>query len=351
MEDNHRNLISILLTILIICLTVYILHRFLPPLIWAAVIAMASFPLYELWERVCGGRRTIAALSLTLVITLIIAVPLSWLVSVLVDEIQYFVHYLIKVNATGEPVPSWLKDLPFIGNYLSTQWQATLSKPDGIGKLLSGFHLSLTPGTQVIKAVGVSMAHRTMGLGFTLLCLFFFYRDGCRLSRQVHHLGELCLGKRWGLYAHGLPAAIRATVNGTVFVGLGVGVLMGIAYALAGVTAAALLGFLTGILAMVPFAAPVVFIIVGLVLVGKGSVVAAVLIVAWGIVVMFVADHFVKPVLIGNATRLPFLAVLFGILGGIENLGLLGLFVGPIIMVFFMTLWREPQPRQKFSEV
>jgi predicted PurR-regulated permease PerM len=58
---------------------------------------------------------------------------------------------------------------------------------------------------------------------------------------------------------------------------------------------------------------------------------------------MFVADHFIKPVLIGGAIELPFLAVLFGILGGVETLGLLGLFLGPMVMVLFVTLWQEPQ--------
>ena len=55
------------------------------------------------------------------------------------------------------------------------------------------------------------------------------------------------------------------------------------------------------------------------------------------------ADHFVKPVLIGGAIELPFLAVLFGILGGVETMGVLGLFIGPIVMVLFVTLWQETQ--------
>ena len=58
---------------------------------------------------------------------------------------------------------------------------------------------------------------------------------------------------------------------------------------------------------------------------------------------MFVADHFIKPALIGGTIQLPFLAVLFGILGGVETLGLLGLFIGPIVMVLFVTLWNEAQ--------
>ena len=62
----------------------------------------------------------------------------------------------------------------------------------------------------------------------------------------------------------------------------------------------------------------------------------------WGTVVLFVADHFIRPRLIGEATRMPFLLVLFGIFGGVEAFGLVGLFAGPAVMALFITLWREP---------
>jgi predicted PurR-regulated permease PerM len=58
-------------------------------------------------------------------------------------------------------------------------------------------------------------------------------------------------------------------------------------------------------------------------------------------VVLFIADHFVRPTMIGSATKLPFLAVLLGILGGVETLGLVGLFIGPVVMTLFVTLWHE----------
>ena len=118
---------------------------------------------------------------------------------------------------------------------------------------------------------------------------------------------------------------------------------MGVCYGLVGFPGPTLTGFITAVAAMIPFVVPIVFTIVALILVSQGSIIAAVVVVAWGTFVMFVADHFVKPVLIGGAIRLPFLAVLFGILGGVETLGLLGLFVGPIIMVLFITLWQESQ--------
>lgn len=139
--------------------------------------------------------------------------------------------------------------------------------------------------------------------------------------------------------------ALRATVNGTIMVGLGVGALMGICYGLVAFPAPTLTGFFTAIASMIPFMVPLIFISVALVLFAKGSMIAAIIVLVWGTIVMFVADHFVKPVLIGGAIQLPFLAVLFGILGGVENLGLLGLFVGPIAMVLFMTLWKESQTK------
>ncbi|EHL31053.1 hypothetical protein LDG_6961 [Legionella drancourtii LLAP12] len=187
------------------------------------------------------------------------------------------------------------------------------------------------------------MAHRSVQVGFTLLSLFFFYRDGDKLLAQVYQVGEYCLGQRWFRYADRLPKALSATVNGTIVVGLGVGFLMGVCYGLVGFPAPTLTGFITALAAMIPFVVPIVFVTVAMILFSVGSTAGAIIVLIWGTLVMFVADHFVKPVLIGGAIELPFLAVLFGILGGVETLGLLGLFLGPVVMVLFVTLWQEPQ--------
>jgi predicted PurR-regulated permease PerM len=77
------------------------------------------------------------------------------------------------------------------------------------------------------------------------------------------------------------------------------------------------------------------------VLVAGGHTVPAIVVTAAGMTVLFIADHFVRPTMIGSATKLPFLAVLFGILGGVETMGLVGLFIGPVVMTLFVTLWHE----------
>jgi predicted PurR-regulated permease PerM len=138
-----------------------------------------------------------------------------------------------------------------------------------------------------------------------------------------------------------MMASVHGTVNGLVLVGLAEGFLLGIVYVFAGVPHPTLFGLFTAIAAMVPFGAPVVFGIAALILLTQASVVAAVSVAAFGFAVSFVADHFFRPTLIGKTTRLPFLWVLLGILGGVETWGLVGLFIGPAIMAALMLLWRE----------
>lgn len=343
MNKNHKELISMGLTIAIVLGSLYIIHHFIPSLAWAAIIVVATYPLYRRWKRLFGAKKDLAALCFTAVLALILIIPLSWLIGVLVSELQLLINYLQIVNRDGGPPPLFLERVPVIGHEMSTYWDANIGKPGIIKYYLSNLHLTLTPTSYYIKQIGSNLAHRGFQLGFTVLCLFFFYRDGDQLLRQINKIGELCLGDRWFRYANGLPAALRGTVNGTVVVGLGVGILMGICYASVGFPGPTLLGFLTALAAMIPFVAPVVFGVVALILFCAGSVVPAIIVAAWGTIVLFIADHFIKPALIGGAIQLPFLAVLFGILGGVETMGLLGLFVGPVVMVLFITLWQESQ--------
>lgn len=345
MNENHKELISMGLTIGIVILSLYIIHKFIPSMIWAGIIVIATYPLYNQWQKLFGDKPNTAALLFTALMGLLFLIPLTWLVGILIKESQLFVNFLQEVNQDGGAAPEFFKNLPLVGNDLVKYWDDNIGQPGSIKGLLSNLHVTLTPASYYIKQIGFNLAHRSFQVGFTLLTLFFFYRDGTKLIAQIHQVGEYCLGQRWFRYSDRLPRALRATVNGTIVVGIGVGVLMGICYALVGFPAPTLTGFITALAAMIPFVVPVVFIIVALILFSVGSVIGAIVVLVWGTLVMFVADHFIKPVLIGGAIELPFLAVLFGILGGVETLGLLGLFLGPMVMVLFVTLWQEPQSK------
>lgn len=343
MNANHKELISIGLTIGIILFTLFIIHKFIPSMVWAAIIVIATYPLYIKWQRFFGPRKNWSAFLFTALLGLLFLLPLSWLVGILIKETQLFINFLQQLNKEGGSAPDFLKNFPFFNDELVLYWNENIGKPGYIGNFLTNLHLTLTPTSYYIKAIGFNLAHRSFQVGFTILTLFFFFRDGEKLIQQVNHIGEYCLGKRWFRYADRLPRALRGTVNGTIVVGMGVGVLVGLSYGLVGFPGPALTGFITALAAMIPFVAPVVFIIVATILFASGSTIGAIIILVWGSIVLFIADHFIKPVLIGGAIELPFLAVLFGILGGVETLGILGLFLGPMVMVLFVTLWQEPQ--------
>jgi predicted PurR-regulated permease PerM len=139
----------------------------------------------------------------------------------------------------------------------------------------------------------------------------------------------------------GVVAAIRATVDGIVLVAIAEGAIMAGVYALASAPHPILLGTITGIFAMIPFAAPIAFGAVALILGLSGAIGGAIAVLVAGSIVLFVSDHFVRPVIIGEGASLPFLWVLLGILGGVEQFGLVGLFLGPALMAALVSVWRS----------
>ena len=130
-------------------------------------------------------------------------------------------------------------------------------------------------------------------------------------------------------------------MNGLVLVGIVEGILLGLAYAFAGLDSPALWGAMTGLLAIIPFGMPALYGAASLILFAQGSETAAIAILVWGTVVMLVSDHVVRPMLIGDSAELPLILIILGMLGGIETFGLLGIFIGPVIMATVVSLWRE----------
>jgi predicted PurR-regulated permease PerM len=349
MDDARHDLMNRAFALLVVVLSAYVVHRFLLPLLWAGVLCLTTWPALEAVVQRMHGRRAAPALLLTVFMAALLLVPASYGVLEASREAPALARFVAEGNSRGVAPPAWLDRLPYIGGYAQQWWSTTLGQPHGLAHLFASQPFGRFGSTnEVLRSLGVQATHRLVDIGFTFLCLFFMYKDGAALRRQIRINGMRFLGaSSWDRYMNGVPAAIRATVNGLVFVGLAEGVFIGIAYFFTGMPSPVLWAIATGVLAIIPFGAPLVYGAAALFLLVDGHVTAAAAIAAWGSVVLFVADHFVRPTIIGNATRLPFLAVLFGILGGVESFGLIGLFIGPAVMTLFITLWRggrEPPP-------
>jgi predicted PurR-regulated permease PerM len=322
-------------------LGLWILHRFLPALAWATILAIALWPLYWRAEQAFPprGHRILLALIATLVVGLVLIVPLVYAAVEVAHESGSLVRYIGELRHNGLPAPAWLAQIPGVGLPLADWWRANLSDPQTMQALIGRLYTHIPAASA--RAIGVEVAHRLVIFGFTLLTLFFLFRDGDALSDQLLRLSQQMLGPSGERVARHMIAAVHGTVTGLVLVGLAEGVLLGVAYALAGLPHAVPVAALTGVLAVIPFGAPVAFCAAGLYLFANGDAGAAIAVVAFGFLVVFVADHFVRPFLIGGTARLPFLWVLLGILGGLETFGLLGLFLGPVVMAALISLWRD----------
>lgn len=332
-------------TLAIVGLAAWIAWPFFISLLWAAILAIASWPLHRRIRAHAGNRRTAAALLSTTLVTALFLLPALWALGEAAQQAPALAHLLTNASERGIAAPPVLARIPFAGTYLHNWWVTTLAQPHGLAHLLSGGQPGrLLLAGETARQLGGRLIHRLIEFGFALLSLFFLYRDGPSLYQQFNIIAQRWLGAaRWHRYAGSIPHSIRATVNGLVLVGMGEGVLIGIAYLIAGLPSAATWGALTAVLAVIPFGAPLAFLSAAALLSVGGHMAGAIGVAAWGMVVVFAADHFIRPRLIGDATRMPFLAVLFGILGGLETMGLIGLFIGPVIMMLFVTLWREPQ--------
>lgn len=331
----------LILTALLGLLGLWILRPFLPALAWATVLAVGTWPLYSRFAGALSGARhdsLAAPLAFTLLVAVVFVLPLTLFALEVGRDALVLVHWARSIEETGLAAPAGLGHLPF-GGYLAEWWRTNLADPAAARVLIGRIDRSLL--VEWTRSIGIQLLGRSTILVFTLMVLFFLYRDGVALVHSLDALAVRAFGPAGDRLGRHVLLAVRGTVDGLVLVGLGEGLLLGIGYAVVGLPHAALLGALTCVLAMIPFGAPVVFGLGALFLLAQSSATAAIALVAYGVAITFIADHFVRPALIGGAVRLPFLWVLLGILGGVESFGLLGLFVGPAVMAALMALWRE----------
>jgi predicted PurR-regulated permease PerM len=317
----------------------WMLRYFIAALCWAVVLAIATSSLYDRWRaRFPGPRRRIwAAVTFTVLVAVVLVLPLIYGGVIAAHEAVVLAHGLGATARGPLQLPPWLERIPWLSRWVQAFWRQSVS---GVGTA-PGAAVHANPVLiEWTRVLGVQLARRIVTLAFTLLTLFFVYLDRDELSVEVPHVCGLLFGPSVDRLLARVVSAIRAAVDGIVLVAVGEGAIMCGVYALAHAPHPILSGVVTAVFATVPFAAPIVFGTVSLVLALRGSLAAAVAVAIAGTIVLLVADHFVRPVIIGEGAKLPFLWALLGILGGVESFGLVGIFIGPALMAVLVSLWR-----------
>jgi len=340
-STRRQSLAWLLLCTALVALGLQILANYLHALAWALVLAVALWPQYERIAKRASShvaRELLPAIS-SLLIGVVILVPIGIFVIDAAREFEEIANYSRTFGDRGLPPPDFVTQLPGVGPWAADQWRVHLSHA-GWAK-----ELAAQANTSTVRKIGASLGanalHRAVLFAVCLLTLFFLFRHGERVAAQCRTASQKLFGEKGERIALQMVASVHGTVAGLVLVAIGEGVVIGVVYVAVGLPHPVLFGMATAVAAMIPFAAAAVIALAALVLLGGPGGGPAIIVVGVGATVIFVADHFVRPKLIGDATRLPFLWVLLGILGGVESFQLLGLFLGPAVMAALMLLWRE----------
>lgn len=334
--------VSRILVLLIVAAGVFFFIDFLVPVLAALIICFASWPIYERLKRRCNNNSTIAASIALLAILLGLVIPLIMIISYMLEEARIFIAWLIRANEYGAAVPRWVSALPWVGEELAEQWMIYLGQPHQLGQLVNMISGQQLGGiSRWLINFGWTAAGMLLSLLFMLITLFFLYRDGEKLADQLDVVGERVLPTRWNRFSRVVPATVSATVVGMTVVAIGEGVVLGVAYWIAGVPSPVAFGVITGFMALIPGGAPLAFSLISLYLVGTGNLLAGVGLFIWGTVELFIVDKTIRPTLVGGPVKLPFLPTFFGLIGGVKTMGVVGLFVGPVLMALLVAIWRE----------
>ena len=333
-----RRVATFAFLVLVFGLTFWVLSPFFASLAWAGILAYATWPLHHRLRQRLSGRDNLAALLMTLGVAATLLLPLVWVMFAVAGDAAAATAALKQFAAHGlPPLPAGVRAWPG-GEWIAAQYQRVQADPAWVRVQIDA--LGLTDSTR-LKALAGGVGRNAAKFGLAVFALFFLYRHGDSMLAQFRGVATRWLGEAARGYIQAVGVTVRAVVFGIVFTALAQGVLAGLGYWVAGVPAPALWGVITALVSLIPFVGPVVWIGLSLSLLANGETQAALGLFLWGALVVSWVDNLIRPLVISGPTRIPFLLVFLGVLGGLNAFGLIGLFLGPVLLAVSVAIWRE----------
>ena len=331
-EDNPKRLAQIALVALLIIGCIAVLLPIIGAILFAFVLWICTWPVYadQLLPRL-GGRKTLGAALMTLLLVLFMLVPMIFLVGSLassagglMDEIRPRIEQGLPANA-----PSILSGLPIIGSEIQASWENIASNRAELNAALKQL---IEPTQRLALATGKIAGNGLLQLALVLFVMFFLYRDGEEFSHALY-VGARKLG---GDLGEELVERARVTVIGVMLGIVGTAAAQGavamIGFLISGVPAPVLLGFAIFFLSMIPIGPPLIWGTAAAWLYDQGETAWAVFLVLYGLFVISSIDNFLKPFLMARGAGVSVLLIALGVIGGILVFGFIGIFLGPVLL-------------------
>jgi len=329
----------IVIGLLLIGTTLIVLQSFIVPMAWAAIVAFMTWGLYARTSRVLGKPRLTAFLY-TLAVFLLFGIPAVFLLVAVAEQGTKLGRAAQEWIAAGTPLPPWLTELRWLGPHIESLRRHGIPGMEQIGPHLARFGAGLSQGLLIM---GAGLARNVFEFAVTLVTLYVLYLEGEGICEYARGLSAQLFPNRSPALLNHIGARVRAVVIGVVGTALVQGAVAGVGYALFTVPYPIALGALTALTSFLPGGTLFVWGSATLYLFATGENALATGMLLWGVLLVGSIDNFLRPILIrrSGSAHMPFLLILFGVLGGLASFGLLGLLLGPVVLSISFTLLSE----------
>ncbi len=324
-----------LTTIAISALFIGMIWNFLIALFLAAIFSAMASPFYKKVLSVLGGRKGIAAAATLLILLICVLVPilaLVYLAAIQANELTTnIVSFVQRVDVEGFQfdVPKWM---PF-GQELERAGTVTASKVGELAGSLAGFFVS------AVSAMTKGTAGFFVSLFILIYAMVFFLQEQTNVLAQLMRYSGLSAATQESLIERTLSIS-RATIKGTLVIGIVQGALGGIGFAVTGIQGAAFWGAVIAVVSIIPGIGPALILVPGVIyLFATGEIVYAIGLALWTGLVVTTIDNLLRPALVGRDTQMHDLLILVSTLGGLAMFGAVGLIIGPVVAGLFVTIW------------
>lgn len=346
-EENPRRLAQIALIALLIIGCVAVLLPMIGAILFAFVLWICTWGIYseKLLPRL-GGRNTLGASLMTLLLVLIILVPMIFLVGSLINSADTLFEQFRPQIEQGLPAdpPKFLGELPLVGSEIEANYHRIAGNRAELNAMLKQL---IDPARRLALATGKVAGNGLLQLALALLVIFFLYRDGAKIANALY-IGARKLG---GDLGEEIIERARGTVVGVMLGIVGTAAAQGtvamLGFLIAGVPSAVLLGFATFFLSMIPIGPPLIWGSAAAWLYSQGATGWAIFMVIYGVFIISSIDNFLKPILMARGAGIPILLIALGVIGGVLVFGFIGIFLGPVLLALgHMLLGRWTQEEE-----
>lgn len=314
------------------------LMPFLTAIFLAVTLCVSTWTLYRRAENALGHRPAIAALLMTVIICLVLVLPLGLLAVNLADDVARLSAAVSSAISGGLPPPAWLGRVPFVGEEAERVWRNAAQGGSGLWSVIAPYW---EPVRDWALRQGASLLSGTLQVIFAIVLAFFLYRDGAYVEKRLEWALSRIGGWRARHVLHTAGSTIVSVVNGVLGTALVQAILLGFSFWLAGIPGAIVLGAIGVILTLLPLGLIVLWLPAALWLMSSGHTGWAVFILAWNGLFVGTLDNILRPYLISRGIRMPMVLIFLGVLGGLMAFGIVGIFLGPVLLAVAYTLFQD----------